>query len=166
MSNLVYPGQIPSGASTAAADERAPSSRTIAPNGRWILRFNLHRLGRSSTNTRQLNEEIKLMFNASCEGAPKPQTPDPLEWGRGRGAPGAVGFNVAVTKVSNQQPACELFYEVEARAGRQRCTSHVIMEPGADPRAGIRRSGSGPRSVHGFESPQAACSSQSPSQMT
>jgi hypothetical protein len=65
---------------------------------------------------RDLLEHATLMFNPACEGSPVPETPDPLEWGRGRQTPtGTMGFNLAVTEVHNQPPGCELFYEIEFR---------------------------------------------------
>jgi hypothetical protein len=71
--------------------------------------------------TRELLEDALLMFNPACEGSPVPQTPEPLEWGRGtQTAAGRLevvthGFNLAVTEVTNQKPGCQLFYELEFR---------------------------------------------------
>ncbi len=66
--------------------------------------------------TRDLFEAVTLMFNLACDDSPTPQTPEPLDWGRGRQrAAGTVGFNLAVTEVDNQLPGCELFYEVQFR---------------------------------------------------
>lgn len=66
--------------------------------------------------TRELLDRAQLMFNPACEGSPVPQTPEPLEWGRGPQTPTSThGFNLAVTQVTNQKPGCQLFYEIEFR---------------------------------------------------
>lgn len=66
--------------------------------------------------TRNLLDEATVMFNPRCDGSPAPQTPEPMEWGRGPQTPtGRHGFNLAVTEVTNQSPGCELFYEMEFR---------------------------------------------------
>jgi hypothetical protein len=59
---------------------------------------------------------LKLMYNKSCDDAPAPTTPSPLDWGRGfTGAPPSFGFNLLITRVNNEPPGCEVFYEVEFR---------------------------------------------------
>jgi hypothetical protein len=66
--------------------------------------------------TRDLLDRGVLMFNPACENSLIPQTPEPLQWGRGTQTPTAtMGFNLAVTEVTNQRPGCELFYEIEFR---------------------------------------------------
>jgi hypothetical protein len=70
--------------------------------------------------TRDLLDQVVLMFNPGCDDSPVPQTPEPLEWGRGQQTPaGTMGFNLAITEVTNQKPECELFYEIEFRVERQ-----------------------------------------------
>lgn len=65
---------------------------------------------------RDLLDRVTFMINPRCDGSPVPQTPEPLEWGRGPQTPaGTMGFNLAVTEVTNQKPDCELFYEMELR---------------------------------------------------
>lgn len=60
--------------------------------------------------------DLKLMYNKSCEGAPDPTAPSPLDWGRGfTGPPPTFGFNLLLTRVANQPAGCEVFYEVEFR---------------------------------------------------
>jgi len=55
------------------------------------------------------------LVNSRCDASPTPQTPLPLRWGRGPQASSGHGFNLAVTRVDNQQAGCQFFYEVEAR---------------------------------------------------
>ncbi|HWM95327.1 MAG TPA: hypothetical protein VN493_31520 [Thermoanaerobaculia bacterium] len=75
--------------------------------------------------TRNLLDEATLLFDPGCDDSPVPQTPEPLEWGRGDQTPAhTTGFNLAVTKVTNQTPECELFYEMEFRLERQ--APHVV----------------------------------------
>lgn len=69
---------------------------------------------------RNLLDGATVMFNPACPDSPVPQTPEPLQWGRGNQTPtGTQGFNLAVTQVGNQAPECELFYEMEFRVERQ-----------------------------------------------
>jgi len=66
--------------------------------------------------TRQALNDVALLFNPKCDNSPTPQTPMPLRWGRGQQRlTGGAGFNLAVTKVDNQRPECEFFYEIEVR---------------------------------------------------
>lgn len=70
----------------------------------------------SDRRARQLLDDVKLLFNSKCDGSPTPQTPMPLRWGRGpQSRTGGHGFNLAVTKVDNQQAGCQFFYEIEVR---------------------------------------------------
>jgi hypothetical protein len=58
----------------------------------------------------------RTLFNRSCEGAPRPDIPSPLEWGRGRQTKlNTVGFNLAVAKIDGQPEGCEVFYEMQFR---------------------------------------------------
>ena len=58
----------------------------------------------------------RFLYNPSCEGAPRPQIPMPLEWGRGpQTKHQTAGFNLAVAKVSGQPTGCEIFYEIQLR---------------------------------------------------
>jgi hypothetical protein len=58
----------------------------------------------------------RVLYNPSCDGAPKPPTPTPLAWGRGMQTKlGTQGFNLAVAKVTGMPPGCEIFYEIEFR---------------------------------------------------
>ena len=58
----------------------------------------------------------RFLYNRSCDGAPSPRIPTPLEWGRGPQTKlGTWGFNLAVAKVSGQPAGCELFYEIQFR---------------------------------------------------
>lgn len=58
----------------------------------------------------------RTLFNRSCAGAPRPDIPSPLEWGRGNQTKhGTVGFNVAVAKIDGQPDGCEVFYEIQFR---------------------------------------------------
>ena len=69
---------------------------------------------------RNLLDEATVMFNPACDDSPVPQTPEPLQWGRGDQTPtGTSGFNLLVTQVNNQTPECELFYEMELRVEKQ-----------------------------------------------
>lgn len=70
----------------------------------------------SDRRARQVLDDVKLLFNSRCDGSPTPQTPVPLRWGRGpQGGSGGHGFNLAVTRVDNQQAGCQFFYEIEVR---------------------------------------------------
>ncbi len=56
------------------------------------------------------------LFNKSCANAPRLAISSPLKWGRGLQTKfSTVGFNLAVAKVNNQPPGCEVFYEVQFR---------------------------------------------------
>ena len=56
----------------------------------------------------------RVLYNPSCEGAPRPQIPAPLEWGRGPQTKHmTAGFNLAIAKVSGQPAGCEVFYEIQ-----------------------------------------------------
>lgn len=73
--------------------------------------------------TRDLEDEVSFLFDPACDGSPIPQTPQPLEWGRGF-APSPPGpldhsFNLAVTRVDNQKTGCTLFYEMQFRIDSQ-----------------------------------------------
>jgi hypothetical protein len=58
----------------------------------------------------------RFLYNRSCDGAPAPRIPAPLEWGRGQQKKlGTQGFNLAVAKVSGQPAGCEIFYEIQFR---------------------------------------------------
>lgn len=58
----------------------------------------------------------QVLYNKSCDGAPKPHVSAPLEWGRGNQTKiGKLGFNIAVAKVGGQPPGCEVFYEIQFR---------------------------------------------------
>jgi hypothetical protein len=60
--------------------------------------------------------EARVLYNPSCDDAPKPQRPVPIAWGRGPQTKlGTQGFNLAVAKVSGMPPGCELFYEIQFR---------------------------------------------------
>ncbi len=62
---------------------------------------------------RRLMDNARQIYNPDCVDAAPPQTPQPLEWGRGRQpANGTVGFNIAVAKVGGMPEGCELFYEI------------------------------------------------------
>lgn len=66
---------------------------------------------------RDILSQIYFMFDANCDGSPTPQTPAPLEWGRGQQpALNDAGFNMSVTQVNNQLPTCRLYYEIELEA--------------------------------------------------
>ncbi|MFL6261104.1 MAG: hypothetical protein ACJ76Y_15490 [Thermoanaerobaculia bacterium] len=58
----------------------------------------------------ELLDGVTFLFDPACDGSPIPQTPQPLEWGRG-----STSFNLAVTRVDNQKPGCTLFYEMQFR---------------------------------------------------
>jgi hypothetical protein len=59
---------------------------------------------------------LNVMFNKACDDAPRPSTPSPLDWGRGhQDALPAIGYNLLITRVTNQPKDCEVFYEVEFR---------------------------------------------------
>jgi hypothetical protein len=65
---------------------------------------------------REVLSGARYLYSKSCEGAPRPQIPAPLEWGRGPQTKlGTWGFNLAVTKVTGQPADCEVFYEIEIR---------------------------------------------------
>jgi hypothetical protein len=65
---------------------------------------------------REVLSGARYLYSKSCEGAPRPQIPAPLEWGRGpQTKVGTMGLNIAVTKVGGQPPDCEIFYEIEFR---------------------------------------------------
>jgi hypothetical protein len=68
---------------------------------------------------RQLRDVLagaRYLYSKSCEDAPRPQIPMPLEWGRGAQTKlGRMGFNLAVTKVTPAPADCEIFYEIEIR---------------------------------------------------
>jgi hypothetical protein len=64
---------------------------------------------------RQVMDDVKFLVNSRCDASPTPQTPLPLRWGRGPQGSSGHGFNLAVTRVDNQQAGCQFFYEVEAR---------------------------------------------------
>jgi hypothetical protein len=70
-------------------------------------------------NERRLREILagaRFLYNPSCEDAPRPQIPMPLEWGRGpQTKHKTAGFNLAVAKVSGQPAGCEIFYEIQLR---------------------------------------------------
>ncbi len=58
----------------------------------------------------------RTLFNKSCDGAPRPDIPAPLEWGRGAQTRfGTAGFNLAIAKISGQPAGCEVFYEIQIR---------------------------------------------------
>jgi hypothetical protein len=58
----------------------------------------------------------RFLYNPSCEDAPRPQIPVPLEWGRGQQTKHkTAGFNLAIAKVSGQPAGCEIFYEIQLR---------------------------------------------------
>jgi hypothetical protein len=58
----------------------------------------------------------RFLYNPSCEDAPRPQIPVPLEWGRGpQTKHSTAGFNLAIAKVSGQPAGCEIFYEIQLR---------------------------------------------------
>jgi hypothetical protein len=91
-------------------------------------------------NWRRLIDNARQLHNPDCEDAPPPQTPQPLEWGRG-GQPqhGTVGFNIAVAKVGGMPDGCELFYEIhfeffDPAAGNLPPTKHVnvVFREGED----------------------------------
>jgi hypothetical protein len=53
-------------------------------------------------------QNVKIMINPACDGAPPPPQSRPIAWGRGFHAP---GYNIATTKVATTNPNCELFYQ-------------------------------------------------------
>lgn len=69
----------------------------------------------SDQRARQAMDAVALLFNSNCDASPRPQTPMPLRWGRGPQRRTGAGFNLAVTKVDNQQAGCQFFYEIEVR---------------------------------------------------
>ena len=58
----------------------------------------------------------RTLYNKSCNDAPRPNIPSPLEWGRGPQTKlGSMGFNLAVAKIGGQPAGCEVFYEIQFR---------------------------------------------------
>lgn len=71
---------------------------------------------RDERSLRSTLANSRTLFNKSCDNAPRPDIPAPLEWGRGAQTRlGTVGFNIAVAKISGQPANCEVFYEVQLR---------------------------------------------------
>jgi hypothetical protein len=65
---------------------------------------------------RRMLMDARVLYNPSCDDAPKPETPQPIAWGRGPQTKlGTQGFNLAVAKVSGMPPGCEVFYEIQFR---------------------------------------------------
>lgn len=68
-------------------------------------------------NERRLRATLagsRTLHNKSCVDAPPLALSAPLEWGRGAQTPtNTQGFNIAVAKVNNQPPGCEVFYEIQ-----------------------------------------------------
>lgn len=55
--------------------------------------------------TQELLDGVTFLFDPACDDSPMPQTPQPLEWGRG-----SKSFNLAVTRVDNQKPGSPPLY--------------------------------------------------------
>ena len=71
---------------------------------------------RNEGRLRETLAGARILYNPSCEGAPRPQIPAPLEWGRGQQTKHkTAGFNLAIAKVSGQPAGCEIFYEIQLR---------------------------------------------------
>lgn len=88
----------------APTDERG-CPRNVTPDPKDI---------RDEEQLRATLAGARFLFNPSCEGAPRPQIPAPLEWGRGPQTKHmTAGFNLAVAKVSSQPAGCEVFYEIQ-----------------------------------------------------
>jgi hypothetical protein len=71
---------------------------------------------RTEGRLRETLAGARFLYNPSCEDAPRPQIPVPLEWGRGEQTKHkTAGFNLAIAKVSGQPAGCEIFYEIQLR---------------------------------------------------
>lgn len=71
---------------------------------------------RNEGRLRETLAGARILYNPSCEDAPRPQIPVPLEWGRGQQTKHkTAGFNLAIAKVSGQPAGCEIFYEIQLR---------------------------------------------------
>ena len=71
---------------------------------------------RDQRTLRAVLDKSQILYNKSCDGAPRPHVSAPLEWGRGHQTKlNKDGFNIAVAKVGGQPPGCEVFYEIQFR---------------------------------------------------
>lgn len=98
--------QCPNTASGAPTDERGcPDSISLDTKDH-----------RDERELRRVLTRSQTLYNPSCERAPRLAISSPLEWGRGRQTKSHTqGFNLAVAKVDNQPPGCEVFYEIQFR---------------------------------------------------
>ena len=100
-------------------DDRCPGTPSWHPTDRSGCPTEVPRRPGAADEERRLRRGLagaRVLYNPSCDGAPKPPTPTAIAWGRGTQTKhGTQGFNLAVAKVTGMPPGCEIFYEIQFR---------------------------------------------------